>query len=235
MTPEMSLYHRYRFPAEITSHAVRLYDVFSLSLRESELIPAERGVIVTHESIRNWCKEFGTEFAKRVRRRLRLGDTWHVDEVLIRIGGVLHYLWRAVDQHGVVLDILAQEKRDGAATKRFFEGLLIGLQHRSRRLITDGPRSCGVAQRAPFAWCQTPDQPKSRQPSGNLHQLTPRRERQMQRFKSPGQAQNFLSAHAIIYSHFRPRRHHLSTVRYRCARMKGFRIWRQETSVRQME
>src|SRR6202012_5149759 len=117
-------------PAEIISHAVWLYDVFSLSLRDVELMLAERGVLVTHESIRNWCHKFGAEFAKRLRRRRpRPGDTRHIDEVFIRIRGVLHYLWRAVDQHGIVLDILVQEKRNGTAAKRFFNRLLRGLRY----------------------------------------------------------------------------------------------------------
>jgi putative transposase len=125
MTPEPRSYHRHRFPAEIIGHAVWLYHVFSLSLRDVELILAERGVVVTHESIRAWCKKFGAEFAKRLRRRRpRPGETWHLDEVFVRVGGVLHYLWRAVDRNGVVLDILVQGKRDGAAAKRFFRRLL---------------------------------------------------------------------------------------------------------------
>jgi len=149
MTPELNAYRRHCFPAEIISHAVWLYHVFSLSLRDVELILAERGVLVTHESIRNWCQKFGVEFAKRLRRRRpRPGDTWHLDEVFIRIRGVLHYLWRAVDQHAVVLDILVQEKRDGTAAKRFFKRLLQGLQYKPKRLITDGLRSDGVARRA---------------------------------------------------------------------------------------
>jgi putative transposase len=86
--------------------------VFSLSLRDVELILAERGVLVTHESIRRWGLKFGAEFAGRLqRRRPRPGDTWHLEEVFIRTRGVQHYLWRAVDQHGVVLDILVQERR----------------------------------------------------------------------------------------------------------------------------
>jgi len=121
MTPEPRSYHRHRFPAEIISHAVWLYYVFSLSLRDVELILAERGVVVTHESIRLWCQKFGAEFAQRLRRRRpRPGDIWHLDEVFICLNGVLHYLWRAVDQHGVVLDILVQERRNSAAAKRFF-------------------------------------------------------------------------------------------------------------------
>lgn len=83
--------------------------------------------MVTHESIRHWCLKFGAEFARRLRRRRpRPGDTWHLDEVFVRIRGVLHYLWRAVDQNGVVLDILVQDRRNGAAAKRFFRHLLHG-------------------------------------------------------------------------------------------------------------
>jgi putative transposase len=97
--------------------------VFSLSLRDIELILAERGVTVTHESVRRWCLKFGQAFASRLRRRRpRPGDIWHLDEVFIRINGALHYLWRAVDQHGVVLDILVQDRRNATAAKRFFKG-----------------------------------------------------------------------------------------------------------------
>jgi putative transposase len=107
MTPALASYPGYRFPAEIISHAIWLYHVFSLSLRDVELILAERGITVTHESIRQWGLRFGADFArKRRRRRPKPGDTWHLDEVFLRINDVLHYLWRAVDQHGVVLDIL---------------------------------------------------------------------------------------------------------------------------------
>ena len=149
MTSEPASYPRHRFPAEIISHAVWLYHLFCLSLRDVELILAERGVIVTHESIRSWCNKFGAEFAKRLRkRRPKPSDVWHLDEVFIRINGTLHYLWRAVDQHGVVLDILVQGRRNADAAKRFFKRLLRGLQYKPRRLITDGLRSYGAAHRA---------------------------------------------------------------------------------------
>jgi putative transposase len=148
MTSDLATYPGYRFPAEIISHAVWLYHVFSLSLRDVELILAERGITVTHESIQNWCRKFGSEFARKLRRRRpKLGDTWHLDEVLLRIDGVLHYLRRAVDQHGVVLDILVQDQRSGSAAKRFFKRLLAGLKYKPRRLVTDGLKSYGVAQR----------------------------------------------------------------------------------------
>jgi putative transposase len=228
------LYHRHRYPAEIISHAVWLYHVFSLSLRDVELILAERGVMVTHESIRHWCQKFGAEFAQRLRRRRpRPGDTWHLDEVFIRIRGVLHYLWRAVDQHGVVLDILVQERRDGAAAKRFFRRLLKGLHYRPKRLVTDGLRSYGVARRALLPGVKHRTSRYLNNRAENSHRPTRRRERQMQRFKSRDQAQDFLSSHAIIYGHFRPRRHRLGAVGYRRARTKAFRSWRQETSVQQ--
>ena len=211
MTYEPATFPRQRFPAGIISHAVWLYHVFSLSLRDVELILAERGIVVTHESIRHWSLKFGSDFAARLRRRRpQPGDTWHLDEVFIRIRGVLHYLWRAVDQHGVVLDILVQERRDGAAAKRFFKRLLQGLQYKPKRLITDGLRSYGVAQRTvlPDVKHQTSRYLNNR--AENSHRPTRRRECQMQRFKSPDQAQRFLSAHGIIYGHFRPRRHRLS-------------------------
>src|SRR3712207_5471075 len=101
MTPDLATYPGHRFPAEVIGHAVWLYHVFGLSLRDVELILAERGVRVTHESIRQWCRKFGADFARKLRRRRpRPGDTWHLDEVFLRINGELHYLWRAVDQHG---------------------------------------------------------------------------------------------------------------------------------------
>ena len=141
-------HYRHRFPAEIISQAVWLYHVFSLSLRDVELILAERGVAVSYETVRRWCKKFATSFADSLRqRRPRPGDKWHLDEVFIRIQGLQHYLWRAVDQDGVVLDILVQARRDGQAAKRFFKRLLQGLQYEPRVIVTDKLRSYGVAQR----------------------------------------------------------------------------------------
>src|SRR5205085_783511 len=189
MTPQPASYPRHRFPAEIISHAVWLYHVFSLSLRDVELILAERN-------------------------------------------GVLHYLWRAVDQHGVVLDILVQDRRNAAAAKRFFKRLLHGLKYKPRRLITDGLRSYGVARREipPGVRHRTSRYLNNR--AENSHRPTRRRERQMQRFKSSAQAQRFLSAHGMIYGHFRPRRHLMAADAYRRARAKAFRIWTQETCAR---
>jgi putative transposase len=233
MTSEPVTYPGYRFPAEVISHAVWLYHVFSLSLRDVELILAERGVIVTRESIRLWCLRFGTDFARRLRRRRpRPGDTWRLDEVYLRINGVLHYLWRAVDQNGVVLDILVQGRRNATAAKRFFKRLLAGLKYKPKRIVTEGLRSYGAAQREVLPEVRHRTSRYLNNRAENSHRPTRRRERQMQRFKSPEQAQRFLSSHAMIYGHFRPRRHLMSAGQYRLARDKAFRVWCEETCVR---
>jgi len=232
MSPEPATYPGYRFPAEVIRHAVWLYHVFSLSLRDVELLLAERGITVTHESIRRWVLRFGADFAGRLRkRRPRPGDTWHLDEVFLRIGGELHYLWRAVDQHGVVLDILVQARRNASAAKRFFKRLLSGLRYKPKRLVTDGLRSYGVAHREVMPEVRHRVSRYLNNRAENSHRPTRRRERQMQRFKSSEQAQRFLSAHGMIYGHFRPRRHLMTAAQHRRARAKAFRIWREETCV----
>jgi len=184
MLPDLATYPGYRFPAEIISHAVWLYHVFGLSLREVELIRAERGIGVTHESIRQWCLRFGADFARKLhRRRPRPGDTWHLDEVYLRINGVLHHLWRAVDQNGAVLDILVQGRRNATAAKRLFKRLLAGLRYKPKRIVTDGPRSYGVAQREVLPDVRHRTSRYLNNRAENSHRPTRRRERQMQRFK----------------------------------------------------
>src|ERR671925_1888556 len=123
-------YKNYRFPVEIISHAEWLYFRFCLSFRDVEELLFERGVVVTYEAIRKWCRKFGQRYANQLRRhRPRLGDQWHLDEVFLTIHGERHYLWRAVDQNGQVLDILVQRRRDKVAAKRFFRKLLKGLTY----------------------------------------------------------------------------------------------------------
>jgi putative transposase len=225
-------HYRHRFPAELISHAVWLYHVFSLSFRDVELLLAERGVIVSYESVRQWCLKFGANFADNLRRRRpRPGDKWYLDEVFIRIQGVLHYLWRAVDQDGVVLDILVQSRRDTGAAKRFFKRLLKGLQYTPRVLVTDKLGSYGVAKRALLPDVEHRKSRYLNNRAENSHRPTRRRERQMQRFKSPHHAQRFLSAHAFIYGHFHPRRHRTTANNYRASRAVAFTVWREETYV----
>ncbi len=226
-------HHRHRFPAEIIAHANWLYHVFSLSLRDVELILAERGVIVSHESIRRWCLKFGQAFADKLRRRRpRPGDKWHLDEVFIRIRGKVHYLWRAVDQEGEVLDILVQSRRNAKAAKRFFKKLLKGLQYVPRVIVTDKLKSYGVAKRELLPGVEHRQNRYLNNRAENSHRPTRRRERQMQRFKSAGQAQRFLSAQGPIYGPFRPRRHRMAASAYREACAGAFRVWQEETCAR---
>jgi putative transposase len=124
-TSAPSLYTGYQFPPEIISHSVWLYFRFLLSLRMVEEMLAARGIVVSHETVRQWALKFGQAFANEIRRRLvRAGDKWHLDEVVIKIAGKTHWLWRAVDQHGIVLDVLIQSRRDAKAAKRLLRKLL---------------------------------------------------------------------------------------------------------------
>ena len=142
------LYKRYRFPPEIIQHAVWLYYRFNLSHRDIEDLLAERGINVTYEAIRLWCNRFGPKYANRLKRKHRgYGDTFFIDEVFIKIDGKQHYLWRAVDQDGEVVDVYLQKRRDGAAAKRFFKKLLKTHQSEPRKIVTDKLRSYGVAHR----------------------------------------------------------------------------------------
>jgi putative transposase len=142
-TPASPSYAGYRFPAEIISHAVWLYFRFPLSLRMVEEMLAARGIVVSHETVRQWALKFGQAFANQIRRRLpRVGDTWHLDEVAIKIAGVKHWLWRAVDQTGIVLDVLVQSRRDKQAAKRLLRRLLWGSRVVDRLIRQSPPPGC---------------------------------------------------------------------------------------------
>jgi putative transposase len=155
-----------------------------------------------------------------------------MDEVFIRLQGVQHYLWRAVDQDGVVLDILVQERRDAKAAKRFFRRLLKGLHYVPRVIVTDKLRSYGVAKRQLLPGVEHRQSRYLNNRAENSHRPTRRRERQMQRFKSLDQAQTFLSAHAFIQGHFHPRRHLPTASAYRAIRDEAFDVWHQENCAR---
>src|SRR5215471_10891247 len=138
MTSARARYAGYRFPAEIIGHAVWLYFRFPLGLRMVEELLAARGVMVSHETVRQWAGKFGQPFANRIRRRLPcIGDKWHLDEVVLKIAGVKHWLWRAVDQTGIVLDVLVQRRRDKQAAKRLLRKLLKKQMRPPRVMVTD--------------------------------------------------------------------------------------------------
>ena len=125
MRNSRSRYHGHRFPPQIISYAVWVYHRFCMTFRDLEDLLAERGIIVSYEAVRRWCQKFGADYARRLRKRQgRLGDSWHVDELFVRINGQQQYLWRAVDQDGDVIDILIQPRRDQRAAERFFQRLL---------------------------------------------------------------------------------------------------------------
>lgn len=141
-------YKGYRHPIEVIGHAVWLYHRFTLSLRDVGELMLARGVVVSYETIRSWCAKFGPDYANQLRRRrARPGDTWHLDEVFVKINGTTHYLWPAVDQDGTVLDIPVPSRRNAVAAKKFFRTLLKGLQYVPRVIVTDGLRSYQVAHR----------------------------------------------------------------------------------------
>ena len=129
MTTAGSSYKGFRLPPEIISHCVWLYHRFPLSFRDVQELMLERGVDVSYETIRAWCDRFGQEYANQLRRRgPRRGDKWHLDEVFVSISGAQRYLWRAVDQHGNVLDVLVQSRRNAVAAKKYFRRLRTGLR-----------------------------------------------------------------------------------------------------------
>jgi putative transposase len=147
-TPSTNRYKHHRFPAEIISHGVWLYFRFCLSYRDVEELLFARCIIVTYEAIRKWCRKFGQSYANQLRcRRPRPGAKWHLDEVFLTIQGEHHYLWRAVDQDGTVLDILVQRRRDKTAAKKFFRKLLKGCHYVPRVIITDQLKSYGAVKR----------------------------------------------------------------------------------------
>ena len=229
-------YKRHRFPPEIIGYAVWLYYRFALSFRDVEELLGSKGVTVSYEAVRLWCGKFGPDFARKLRPpRKRLGRCWFVDEVFIRINGTIHYLWRAVDHNGVVVDILVQAKRDRVAAERFFCHLIHSAGTLPHTVVTDRLRSYSAALPRVL--------PKVKHRRGhwlnnraeNSHQPTHERERRMRRFKSPEQAQRFLSIYSTVSSHFRPRRHRLTARRYRAVRQQRFRQWNSAVQATALE
>ena len=179
-TPACPSYAGCRSPAEIISHAVWLYFRFPLSLRMVDELLAMRGIIVSHETIRQWAQKFGQAFANQIRRRLpRGGDKWHLDEVVLTIAGVKHWLWRAVDQTGMVLDILVQSRRNTQAAKRLLRKLLKRQCRVARVMETDKLASYGAAQREVMPLVEHRKHKGLNNRAENPHQPTRRRERQI--------------------------------------------------------
>ena len=222
----MNTYKRHRFPPDFISYAVWLYYRFNLSHRDIEDLLAERGIIVTRESIRLWCIKFGTIYTRRLKRQHRgYGDTFYIDEVFVKINGKQHYLWRAVDQDGEVVDVYLQSKRDGAAAKRFFKRLLRSHGGDPRKIVTDKLRSYGVAHRELIPESIHCIMQYANNRAEQSHESTRVRERGMRRFKSIRQAQRFVTAHAAVSNLFNLGRHLVRAQHYRDLRVSAFSEW----------
>ena len=200
-----------------------LYHRFNLS---------HRGIEVSYEAIRLWCSKFGPKYAQRLRRKHQgYGDTFFIDEVFVKIQGERHYLWRAVDQDGEVVDVFLQKRRDGKAAKRFFKRLLNKHKGEPRKIVTDKLRSYGVAHREliPETIHDTSQYANNR--CELSHQPTRVRERGMRKFKSVKQAQRFLGAHAAVYNLFNLGRHLVSAENYRYFRLRAFASWEKAVAI----
>ena len=231
MKSARSRYHGYRFPPEIISYAVWVYHRFCMSFRDVEDLLAERGIIVSYEAIRRWCRKFGPDYARRLKKKQgRLGDTWYLDELFVRINGRQQYLWRAVDQDGDVIDILLQPRRDQRAAERFLSRLVRGQGKEPFRIVTDKLKSYSAAKRTTLPSVAHDTEKYANNRAEVSHQPTRIRERQMRRFKSARQAQRFLSAHGIIHNLFRVGRHRLRSSNHRLLRCRSFSIWRAATA-----
>ena len=221
---KMEVLKGFRYPREIIAYAVWAYHRFALSTADVEDLLAARGVIVSREAVRLWVNRFGQHFADCIRRdRPWPNDKWHLDEVVITIRGKKHWLWRAIDANGDVLDILVQTRRNAEAAKRFFKRLVAKFGE-PRVVITDKLRSYikPIKTLAPDA------NHRAHKGLNNVievsHQPTRKREEIFGKFKSHRQSQIFLSAHDQINLSFRPRRYQLTATSYRHARSDAFAL-----------
>ena len=223
------LYRRHRFPAEVIAHAVWLYLRFPLSLRMVEDLLAARGIIVSHQTVRLWAEKFGRRFANDIRRKSkgRLGDKWYLDEVVISIGGKKHWLWRAVDQEGFVLDVLVQSRRNTKAAKRLMRKLLKGQGQAPRVMITDKLGSYGAAKRDIMPGVEHRSHKGLNNRAENSHQPTRRRERIIKGFKSARHLQRFVSIHDPVANLFHIPRHDIQSDQYRELRTAALEMWNE--------
>ena len=221
-------FKRHRFPPEIIQNAVWLYARFTLSFRDVEDVLAERGIDVSNETVRRWFLKFGRLIAGNLRRsRPRASARWHLDEMVIKICGRKHWLWRAVDDEGEVLDFLVQPRRCAKSARRLLRKLLKKQGFAPERITTDKLKSYPLAIREQKL-CAVHDQGlRANNRAENSHQPVRRRKRKQQRFKSAGSAQRFLSIQAAVQNAFYVQRHLLPRAVYKKFRAETFNVWRQ--------
>ncbi len=219
-------FKRHRFPPEVIRHSVWLYARFTLSFRDIEDLLAERGLDISYETVRRWFLKFGTPIAANLRRiRPNASDHWHLDEMVIVIQRGRYWLWRAVDNEGEVLDFLVQRKRDARAAKKLMKKLLKKHGFAPSKIMTDKLRSYPAAFRAIGLVAEHDRSLRANNRAENSHQPVRRRERKMQRFKSPGSAQHFLSIHAATYNTFTHQRHLNRRSYFKELRTAAFGVW----------
>ena len=222
---------RHQFPPAIIRHTVWLYLRFTLSYRDVEDLLAERGLDVSYESVRRWVLKFGPLFARELRRRRhRPTSRWHLDEMAVLIGGKQFWMWRAVDDEGEVRDLLVQRRRDKKAAVKLMRKLLKKQGFAPDVLVTDKLRSYGAAKAALGLSARHEQGLRKNNRVENSHQPVRRRERKMQRFKSPGSAQRFLSNHAAVHNTFNVQRHLTSRATLRVLRGEALQTWRAATA-----
>ena len=220
-------YKRNRYPPEIIQYAVWLHYRFNLSHLDIEDLLAERGITVSYEAILLWCKKFGLKYVRRLKKKHQgYGDTFFIDKVFVKTDGKQHYLWRAVDQDGEIVDVFLQRQRDGKAAKHFFKRLLKAHRMEPGKIVTDKLRSYGVAHGdlMPDSVHDTSQFANNR--AELSHQPTQVRERVMRRFRSMRQAQRFLAVHAAVCNLFNLGRHLVSARNYRFFRLRAFASWK---------
>lgn len=219
-------YKRHRFPPSVIQHAIWLYCRFTLSFRDIEDLLAERSLDISYESVRCWVLKFGTGYARKIRRyRPRPDGRWHLDEMFVSIRGKKMYLWQAVDSEGEVLDILVQARRNKKAARKLMHKLLKKHGFAPTEIVTDKLRSYGAAFRDMDLTAHHETGQYKNNRAENSHQPVRRRERKMQRFKSPGSAQRFLSIHATVYNLFNTQRHLISRKTNRQFRDEAHAHW----------
>ena len=218
---------RRRFPPDVIRLGIWLYYRFTLSLRDVEDLLAERGIVVTYETVRCWANKFGPAIAANIRRKRGRADSiWHLDEMVVRINGQRMFMWRAVDKEGEVLDVLSQKRRNKAAALKLRRKLLKNQGFVPDTFVTDGLRSYPAAMKV--LGCQNRHKPgrlRDNNQVENSHLPVRRRERKMQRFKSQGQAQRFVSTHGAIYNNFNIERHLISRNTMRRFRSSAMEEW----------
>jgi transposase-like protein len=221
-------FKRHRFPPVIIQHAVWLYARFTLSFRDVEELLAERGIDVSNETVRRWFLKFGRLIARNLRRsRPRPSANWHLDEMVIKVRGRKHWLWRAVDDEGEVLDFLVQRRRCARSAGRLLRKLLKKQGFAPKRITTDKLKSYSVAIREQRLSAVHDQGLRANNRAENSHQPVRRRERKQQRFKSAGSAQRFLSIHAAVQNAFYVQRHLLPRRIFKDFRAETFAVWKQ--------